>query len=55
MSINKRYVPALIDLQRILLEQGSDSFYMKYSKPDVLIGPVDSIKFIDKFMSEYLD
>jgi|TARA_B110000902_G_scaffold161980_1_gene185271 hypothetical protein len=55
MSIHKRYVCGLLDLKNILLEQGSDSFYKKYSKPDVLIGPVDSIKFIDSFMKEYLD
>tara|TARA_B110000090_G_scaffold192461_1_gene225884 strand:+ start:150 stop:317 length:168 start_codon:yes stop_codon:yes gene_type:complete len=55
MSINKRYVPELLDLKKILLEQGSDFFYRTYSKPDVLIGPVDSIKFIDSFMKEYLD
>ena len=55
MSINKRHVPELLDLKNILLEQGSDSFYKKYSKPDVLIGPANSIKFINSFMKEYLD
>ena len=55
MSINKRYVPELLDLKKILLEQGDASFYRTYSKPDVLIGPVDSIKFIDIFMTGYLD
>jgi hypothetical protein len=55
MSINKRYVPELPKLTKILLEQGSANFYRTYSNPDVLIGPVDSIKFIDNFMSEYLD
>ena len=55
MSINKRYVPELPKLKQILLENGADSFYKMYSKPDVLIGPNDSIKFIDDFMRNYLD
>ena len=54
MSINKRYVPELPKLKMILLENGPDSFYKTYSKPDVLIGPNNSIKFIDDFMKNYL-
>lgn len=55
MSISKRYVPELIDLKRILIEYGSPHFYMMYSKPDVLIGPSESIEFIREFTEEYLD
>jgi|TARA_R110001606_G_scaffold108362_1_gene233449 hypothetical protein len=55
MSINKRYVPELHKLKKILIEQGSDSFARTYIKPDILIGPSDSLEFIDLFAKEYLD
>ena len=55
MSINKMEVSELTDLKNVLLKHGSDYFYWKYSKPDVLIGPPDSIDFITIFMKEYLD
>lgn len=55
MSINKRYVPELPKLKELLLEQGSAYFYMIYSKPDVLIGSLESIEFIEEFTKEYLD
>jgi hypothetical protein len=55
MSINKYYVRALSDLKNILAEHGPSYFYRRYSKPDILIGPSDSIEFIESFMKEYLD
>lgn len=54
MGFNKRYVPELKVLSNNLFEMGSDDFYRKYVvSPDALIGPSDSIEFIEEFAREY--
>lgn len=54
MGFNKRYVPVLKVLSNNLFEMGSDWFYKIYvTSPDALIGPSDSIEFIEEFAREY--
>jgi hypothetical protein len=54
MGFNKRYVPELKDLVRILFDIGSDAFYKRYvTSPDALIGSSDSLEFIREFSEEY--
>lgn len=54
MSINKRYLPELPLLKEELFKTDSDTFYKRYvSSPDALIGPVDSLEFIEEFAREY--
>jgi len=56
MGFNKRYVPGVKELKKILLENGSDWFYKIYvTSPDALIGPSGSIKFIEKFQKEHFN
>jgi len=50
MGFNKRYVPEVKELKKTLLEKGSNWFYKIYvTSPDALIGPSESIKFIEEF------
>lgn len=46
MGFNKKYVRSLNELKEELNELGKDRFIHIYSKADALIGPSDSIKFI---------
>ena len=56
MGFNKRYVPELVELKKILLQKGSNWFYKIYvTSPDALIGPSDSLKFINEFTKKHLD
>lgn len=50
MGFNKRYVPEVVELKKALLKNGSNWFYKIYvTSPDALIGPCESIEFIEKF------
>jgi|AOAMet1_03_M0_10_1038530.scaffolds.fasta_scaffold08628_2 hypothetical protein len=50
MGFNKRYVPEVKELKKTLLEKGSNWFYKIYvTSPDALIGPSESIEFIEEF------
>lgn len=56
MSINKIYLPELIDLKKYLKENGNTDFYNRYiRKREVFIGPVDSVDFIDEFCKNYIE
>jgi hypothetical protein len=51
MSFNKKYLPIKEDLITILLENGSNRFYIWYVKTvDAYIGSTESIEFIDTFV-----
>ena len=54
MSINKRYIQDLTELQDKLEKNGPKWFYKTYVMvPDVLIGPSDSMQFISDFAELY--
>lgn len=54
MSINKKFLPELALLKAELLQIDSESFYNKYVlKADALIGPAESVDFINEFAREY--
>jgi len=53
MSFNKKYLPNKEELITILLENGSDMFYIGYVKTaDVYIGSDEAIEFIDLFVNK---
>ena len=54
MSINKKYIQDLEQLQQILEKNGPEWFYKSYViMPDALIGPSESIQFISDFADLY--
>ena len=54
MSINKRFLPSVAEMQQILEKQGATYFYNTYVKsPDVSIGSSDSFEFIAMFAQKY--
>jgi len=52
MSFNKRIVRSLPELQKEFEEIGHDQFIRIYSKPDALMGPTDSIEFINSKINQ---
>jgi|TARA_B110000967_G_scaffold209931_1_gene268696 hypothetical protein len=56
MGFNKRYLPELEDLKRRRIELGDTFFYKIYiTSPDAVIGPTESINYINRFNKEYTD
>ena len=54
MSINKKYIQDLKELQELLEKNGPEWFYKSYViMPDAFIGPSDSIQFISDFAELY--
>ena len=56
MGFNKRYLPELEDLKRKRIELGDAFFYKMYvTSPDAVIGPTESIDYINRFNKEHLE
>lgn len=52
MSFNKKMVRSLEDLKKEFEELGEEQFVRIYSKPDTLLGPSDSIEFINSKINQ---
>jgi hypothetical protein len=52
MGFNKRYVPVLEVVKKQLEERGVKEFIDYYTKPDALIGSIESMRFIDQVIEE---
>lgn len=54
MGFNKLLLPELKQLKEQLLREGNEAFIQhwvrRYSKSDVIIGPVDSMEFIKQLI-----
>lgn len=54
MGFNKRIIPNLERLEKIYNED-PDSYIRGIIKADALIGPIESIKWVDEKIKEYND
>jgi len=52
MGFNKRYLPELEDLKKEYEHDGHEQFVRRMSKYDALIGPSDSMKFVNHIIDE---
>jgi len=56
MGFNKRYVPELKELELKRKTVGDDMFFKIYiANPDALIGPTESMDYINKFGIEFIE
>ena len=56
MGFNKRYVPELKELELKRKTIGDDMFFKIYiANPDALIGPAESMDYINKFEIEFIE
>jgi len=53
MGFNKKYVRSIEDVQEQLTRDGIESFVTSYEKVEAFIGPIESIRFIGKVLTEY--
>lgn len=51
MGFNKRFVREIDFLKNELSEIGKEKFIQKYTTPDVLMGPSDSLAFINEVVN----
>lgn len=52
MGFNKWYVPALSELKEMYEEMGRKEFIKLAHRRDALIGPIDSIDFINQLLKK---
>lgn len=53
MGFNKRYMPPIEVVKQQLEDKGVEEFIEYYTKPDALIGSIESSRFINKVVEEY--
>lgn len=54
MSFNTKRVPKLIDLKKYHAQLG-DTYLNQFKSSDALIGPVESVEYLDKFFNDDLN